>query len=56
MFLKELLENKNKMLVRCDKVLSTDKGIMSVFNFSNNNGGTIDSFRYYNDYIVIDKR
>ena len=56
MFLKELLKKHNKVIVRYDKVLSTDKGLMSVFNFSNNNGGTIDSFKYYNDYVVINKR
>lgn len=55
-WLKDLLEEKNKMLVRYNKVLSTDTGIISVFNFSNNNGGTHDSFMYYNDYVVIDKR
>ena len=55
-YLKDLLEEKNKMLVMYNKVLSTDTGIMSVFNFSSKNGGTFDSFKYYNDYVVIDKR
>jgi len=56
MFLEELLQKNNKMLVKYNEVLSTDKGIISVFNFSNNSGGAIDSFRYYNDYVVIDRR
>ena len=56
MSLKELLEKHNKMLVRYNKVLSSDTGIISVFNFSNSNGSTYDSFMYYNDYVVIDKR
>ena len=56
MLLRELLEKNNKMLIRYNQLLNTDKGIISVFDFSNNNGGTIDSFIYYNDYIIIDKR
>jgi hypothetical protein len=55
-FLKDLLKEKNKMLVRYNQVLKDDTGIMSVFNFSNINGGTYDSFKFYNDYVVIDKR
>ena len=56
MSLKELLEKHNKILVRYNEVLSSDTGIISVFNFSNSNGGTYDSFMYYNDYVVVDKR
>ena len=25
---------------------------MSVFNYSEKYGGTLDSFRYYNDYVI----
>lgn len=25
---------------------------MSVFNYSEKHGGTFDSFKYYNDYVV----
>lgn len=55
-YLKDLAEEKGKQIVRCNQIKSTDTGIQTVFNFSSNNGGTFDSFKYYNNYVVVDKR
>jgi hypothetical protein len=55
-YLNDMLKDKNKQLVKHNELLDSDTGIESVFDFSNNNGGCTDSFKYYNDYVVIDKR
>ena len=54
--LKDMAEANNKEIVAYNKVLDTDTGIENIFDFSNKNGGAIDSFRYYNNYVVVDKR
>lgn len=53
---KDMAEDKGKEIVRYNQLLNTDTGIQSTFNFSSVNGGAPDSFQYYNDYVVIDKR
>lgn len=54
--LEDMCNDLGKEIVKHNKVLSTDTGIENVFNFSDKNGGAIDSHRYYNDYVVVDKR
>ena len=54
--LKDMTDANNKQIVRYNELLYTDKGIERVFDFSSKNGGAIDSFKYYNDYVLIDKR
>lgn len=56
LFLKDMLKAKGKQLVKYNEILKDDTNIENVFNFSNNNGGCCDSFKYYNNYYVIDKR
>lgn len=55
-YLKDMLEDNEKQLIKYDKVLDSDTGIESVFDFSVKNGGCVDSFNYYNEYVVINKR
>ena len=50
-YLMELLERNGHKLVKFDKC-EADHEYMTVFNYSEKNGGTYDSFRYYNDYVV----
>lgn len=54
--LEDMCNDLGKEIVKHDKVLSSDTGIENVFNFSDKNGGAVDSHRYYNDYVVVDKR
>lgn len=51
LYLKELLEKNGHKLVRYNECVSGHK-YESVFNYSDRQGGTIDSFQYYNDYVV----
>ena len=51
MFLKELLEKNGHKLVRHNNCIAGHK-YESVFNYSERYGGTFDSFKYYNDYVV----
>ena len=51
MFLKDLLKiNGDKLIYykNCDVC----KKYMSVFDYSQKYGGTFDSFKYYNNYVV----
>lgn len=55
--LKEMLKAKGKKLVHYTNPkneIGKDTKTQSVFNFSNENGGCPDSFKYYNDYVVVD--
>lgn len=56
-YIKELLERDNKILHHYSKALTEKQynTVQSVFNYSQKNGGTIDSHCYYNDYVIIDK-
>ena len=51
MYLQELIEKNGHKLVKWDRVEDGRKYI-SVFDYSMSNGGTYDSFRYYNNYCV----
>ena len=51
MCLKELLERNGHKLVRYNNCIAGHK-YESVFNYSESHGGTFDSFKYYNDYVV----
>lgn len=51
MLLKELLAKNGDKLVKYNET-QEGKRYESVFNYSIKNGGSIDSFRYYNDYVV----
>ena len=55
--LKDMLKAKGKKLVHYTdpkRELGKDTKTQSVFNFSSENGGCPDSFKYYNDYVVVD--
>ena len=54
--LKDMADDNNKEIVKYNAVLDTDTGIENVFDFSEKNGGAVDSFQYYNDYVLVDKR
>ena len=52
-----MLEAKGKKLVHYTNPkneIGKNTKTQSVFNFSKENGGCPDSFKYYNDYVVID--
>lgn len=51
LFLKQLIKNNGHKLVRHDNCIAGHK-YETVFNYSNRHGGTTDSFRYYNKYVV----
>jgi hypothetical protein len=55
-FLRGLIEKNGDILWRCSNILPTDYGeyeVMSVFDYSVKHGGTVDSFQFYNDYVVL---
>ena len=51
MFLKDLVKNNGDKIVHY-KSCKKDKKYINVFNYSERYGGTFDSFRYYNDYVI----
>lgn len=51
MFLKDLVKKNGDKIVYY-KNCKADKKYISVFNYSKNYGGTFDSFKYYNDYVI----
>lgn len=53
--LQDLCEQEGKRIVRYNAVPMDATGIETVFDFSSRLGGCVDSFRYYNDYVIIDK-
>ena len=52
--LQDLCEQEGKRIVRYNAVPMDATGIETVFDFSSRLGGCVDSFRYYNDYVIID--
>lgn len=50
-YLEELLKENGHKLVNYNKAQEGHK-YESVFNYSQKNGGTYDSFRYYNNYVI----
>lgn len=51
LFLKELIEKNGDKIVSC-RNCQMGKRYVSVFDYSEQNGGTYDSFKYYNDYVI----
>ena len=51
MFLKDLVKKNGDKIVKYNNC-KEDKKYMSVFNYSEKYGGTFDSFKYYNDYVI----
>lgn len=51
MFLKELVEKNGDKIVRYNEC-KEGKKYMSIFNYSEKYGGTFDSFKYYNEYVI----
>ena len=51
LFLRELIQQNGHKLVRYNEAIAGHI-YMSVFNYSEKHGGTFDSFKYYNDYVV----
>lgn len=50
-FFKDLVEYNGDKIVRYNET-QLNKKYASILNYSNKYGGTIDSFKYYNDYVV----
>lgn len=50
-YLKDLIIKNGHKLVRYDRTKKGHK-YESVFSYSNRHGGTVDSFRFYNDWVV----
>lgn len=51
MFLKDLIKKNGHELIHYTQAKNGRK-YESVFNYSNRYGGTFDSFKFYNDYVV----
>ena len=51
LFLRELIQQNGHKLARYNEAIAGHI-YMSVFNYSEKHGGTFDSFKYYNDYVV----
>ena len=51
MFLKDLVDSNGDRIVHYTKCKDENKYV-SVFNYSAKYGGTFDSFKYYNDYVI----
>lgn len=51
MYLKELIKKNGHKLVRYNEGVVGHK-YMKVFDYSVKYGGTLDSYKYYNDYYV----
>lgn len=49
--LQELVKENGDKIVYFQNC-KANKKYMSVFNYSEKYGGTFDSFRYYNDYVI----
>lgn len=50
-YLKDLIKSNNHKLVLYNQA-KENKQYMTVFNYSKKYGGTYDSFKYYNNYVV----
>ena len=51
LFLKDLVKKNGDKIVYYNEC-KIGKKYMSVFNYSEKYGGTIDSFKYYNEYVI----
>jgi len=49
--LQDLVKKNNHKLVKYDQC-EISRNYISVFNYSEAYGGTYNSFRYYNDFVV----
>lgn len=50
-FLEDLVKENNHKIVYF-KNCKVNKKYMSIFNYSQLYGGTFNSFKYYNDYVI----
>ena len=50
-YLKQLIKSNGHKLTKYNKC-SQNHRYISVFNYSELHGGTFDSFKYYNNYVV----
>ena len=51
LFLKDLVDSNGDRIVHYTKC-KDENTYVSVFNYSEKYGGTFDSFKYYNDYVI----
>lgn len=51
MYLKQLVKKNGHRLVRFDRCVE-GHNYESVFNYSEKHGETVDSFKYYNNYVI----
>lgn len=52
MFLKDLIEKNGDKLINRRQATDPNKKYENVFNYSDRHGGTFDSFKYYNNFVV----
>lgn len=50
-FLKDIIKKNGHKLVKYNECLE-NREYKSVFDYSSQNGGTFDGFKYYNDYVI----
>lgn len=50
-YLKDVIKENGHKLVKYNEC-KVNRKYQSVFDYSVQNGGTFDGFRYYNDYVV----
>lgn len=50
-FFNEIVNNNGDRIVRYNET-QENKHYESIFNYNIKHGGSIDSFKYYNDYVV----
>ena len=50
-YLKDIVKENGHKLIKYNQCLQNHQYV-SVFNYSERYGGTYDSFKYYNDYVV----
>lgn len=51
-YLKDLIKENGHKLVRYNETDTNNHVYMTVINYSTMHGGTYDSFKYYNNYVV----
>lgn len=49
---REIVEENGDKIVHWRDATDPRKKYVCPFNYSENRGGSVDSFRYYNDYLV----
>ena len=51
-FFAELVKEDGDRILSWKEAMDPDKTYVRPFDYSLSHGGSIDSFRYYNDYVV----